>query len=178
VNRQRFLIDGYNLLHACGIPTRVGPGDLQRARQRLVSLVRERFPDAECSIVFDGTKFSSRVEHGVRVLFSKGEADDLIRELLAHDATPKTLCVVSDDHEVQAAAKHRRAQAMDVEHFLRQLETRPRPIAPTPAEKPTADQDAQYWLDVFAPIDDDPALRRMQEIEPLGRRMSKKKKQG
>ena len=173
---QRFLIDGYNLLHAVGIPERLGQGGLERARKQLLSLVRHRFPDAECTVVFDGTQASTGSHRGVSVLFSKGEADDLIRDILAHDSAPKSLCVVSSDHAVQTAAKGRHAKFMDAEPFLRLLETRPSPPPAATPEKPSSEGDAKHWLEVFGAIDDDPAFRRMQEVEPLGRRAMKKKK--
>src|SRR5882724_11641457 len=48
---RRFLIDGYNLLHAIGLPNRLASGQLHHARARLVSLVGERFKRDEITIV-------------------------------------------------------------------------------------------------------------------------------
>lgn len=175
---QRFLIDGYNLLHALGLPKRLGPGGLQRARQQLLAFVRRRCPDAECTVVFDGTQASPLLnESGVSVLFAKGEADDLIGELVGRDSAPKNLCVVSSDHAVQSAAKRRHAQVMDAEVFLdAQLESRSARTATVPPEKPSEDVEMQHWLDTFGDIDSDPALRKMQAIEPLGSGKNKKKR--
>ena len=51
------IVDGYNLLHAAGLARMLyGPGDLERARQRLLSLLAERLRSDErrrCRIVFD-----------------------------------------------------------------------------------------------------------------------------
>jgi predicted RNA-binding protein with PIN domain len=175
--RQRFLIDGYNLLHAHGLPRRAGPGALQLARQRLLALVRHRYPDAECTVVFDGKRASSpQNERGITVLFSNGPADDLIAELLAHDSAPRTLSVVTSDHAVQTAARRRQASVIDADRFLRDLESRPAPAPLAAPEKPAAEPDTERWLEAFGAIDRDPQVQAMQEIERLGRKKAKKKR--
>jgi predicted RNA-binding protein with PIN domain len=175
--RQRFLIDGYNVLHAVGLPRRVGPGALQLARQRFLALVRHRYPDAECTVVFDGKRASTpQNERGITVLFSNGTADDLIAELLAHDSAPRTLCVVTSDHAVQTAARRRQASVVEADRFVRDLESRPVPPPASGPEKPTVEPDTERWLEAFGAIDRDPEVVRMQEIEPLGRKKAKKKR--
>ena len=43
-----FVIDGYNLLNATGIPSRgKGPGNLERARQALLNTLVESLPPEE-----------------------------------------------------------------------------------------------------------------------------------
>src|SRR5262245_19417932 len=171
---QRYLIDGDNLLHALGLPKRLGPGGLQRARQHLLAFIRRRCPAAECTVVFDGTQASPPSdENGVSVLFAKGEADDLIREFVMRDSAPKGLCVVSSDRALQSAAKRRHAQVMSVEAFL-DVRPKERSAVALPPEKPPIDVDLEQWLQVFEDIDSDPVLRKMQAVEPL--RSGKKKR--
>jgi predicted RNA-binding protein with PIN domain len=173
----RYLIDGYNLLHAIGLSKRLGKGGLELARHRLIGLVRRGLPHGESTVVFDGTQASGpRDEEGVHVLFAKGEADDLIRDVIAHDSAPRTLCVVSSDHAVQISAKRRHAKVMDAADFLQHLESRPRAPAAAMPEKPTTEPETQHWLEAFGDIESDPGVRSLQEIKPLRGDSSKTKR--
>ena len=91
---------------------------------------------------------------GIDVRFSKGydNADELIIELIQSHHVPKRLLVVSSDHEIQEAARRRKAQAIDSEEWLDQLETEiqnkkryKRSLASPSKEL----DDSQYWLSVF-----------------------------
>ena len=123
-------IDGYNLLHAAGLarPT-YGPGDLGRARDRLLSLLGELLTaeqlaktvvvfDAKESVTFHG---SERMQSGVRVVFpDRGvEADEVLERMIRKHTAPRGLRVVSSDHRVQIAATRRKATAVDSDTFLR-----------------------------------------------------------
>ncbi|MBL8795386.1 MAG: NYN domain-containing protein, partial [Planctomycetia bacterium] len=77
-----FLIDGYNLLHALGLPARRGAGrSLEAARGRLLGLLRGSYgEDAwQVTVVFDaaGAPPGADAEQnyrGVQVRFAVGEA--------------------------------------------------------------------------------------------------------
>ena len=73
-----FLIDGYNLLHAIGLVAKqTGPDGLEWARRRLLSFLRDAFPDDATSVtvVFDAANSPRGVvaehEHeGIHVMFA------------------------------------------------------------------------------------------------------------
>src|SRR5262245_18910529 len=113
---MRYLIDGYNLLFAIGWLLRQDQPQRRRwARQRLLTeLVAWHGDDAgQVTVVFDaGDGFrgaaAEETVHGVRVLYAlRQQADDLIEELIRKDPDPRHLTVVSNDHRLQQAARHR-----------------------------------------------------------------------
>ncbi|WP_437207012.1 NYN domain-containing protein [Planctomicrobium sp. SH664] len=173
-----FLIDGYNLLHAAGFArARYGPGDLERARDRLLKLLRRLLTAEELqrtTIVFDArdAQHVSRQEchpWGMTVLFSPSgrEADDVIEDLVHGHFSPRQLIVVSSDHRLQRVARVCRAQALDSDQFLDQLEDRlgreqqaqtaPQRSGERPRE--VSDEELQRWLKEFESIDVD-SIRR------------------
>lgn len=175
----RYLIDGYNLLHAVGLPARLGSKTLHHARQRLVELIRQTHPDADLTIVFDARQPPrglprEQAHAGVRIVFAHGSADDLIGEMVEHDAVPRSLCVVTNDRAVQEAARRRGAQVVEAMTFLERVSPALPPT--TLVEKPTSTADNRHWLETFADIDDQEDVRRMQEIDPLNPDPDKVKK--
>lgn len=123
---MRLLIDGYNLLHACGLFGRgSGPGGLHRSRMALLDFLADALPAVEAAqtiVVFDAAEapkhLPNRFTHrGLHVWFSRGypAADDLLEELIQRETAPRRLVVVSSDHRVQRAAQRRRATPIDSE---------------------------------------------------------------
>lgn len=162
------LIDGYNLLHAAGLARlRYGPGDLERARHRLVGMLCEKLDVAEqmrCTVVYDAKNAPSDVhregkQNEIRVLFAAPgtDADSAIEDLIAQHPAAKNLIVVSGDHRLHKAAKRRGAQPVDSEAFWERLQTRPDArtalVEPQPAarpRKPTPTSNAtDAWLKEF-----------------------------
>src|SRR4051812_2977921 len=101
-----YVIDGYNLLYALGISAnRAGPAGLEKARERLLSLLAGGFGE-ECgavTVVFDAVRAPRSVrEVGeyrglcVRYAVRHDEADDLIELLIRQCSTPRQLTVISD----------------------------------------------------------------------------------
>ena len=90
------------------------PGELQRCREGLLSLLAERLSPkqyASITIVFDSENAPkhlpdrSRWKH-IEVVFARDEnsADDLIVKMIRGSSDRKSLVVVSSDHRVQVAA--------------------------------------------------------------------------
>ena len=164
-----FLIDGYNLIHAMtSLGKRVGPGVLEKARLRLLSLLHHSLGNqsASVTVVFDaaGAPAGSTSKHVVeemKIYFAlKGQqADDVIEELIQHDAAPKQLTVVSNDHRLQQAARRRKAKVMSCEAFVDMLgRLRRRQAAavagPEKKEKETPEE-ASRLLEEFGDLDED-----------------------
>jgi predicted RNA-binding protein with PIN domain len=162
-----FVIDGYNLLHAMGLPGGpVGPHQLAKARARLLGLIAPAHADDAATVVFDARHAPPNAEPemvygSVRIVFAVGEeADDRIERLIAHDPAPKRLVVVSDDHRLQAAARRRVCLAWKCNEYLDWLDRQPvRRRRPTPPEKPASSRPAEVdrWLAAFGDLDHDPA---------------------
>lgn len=172
-----YLIDGYNLLHAIGIVRRrMGPDGLEKARQNLLGTLHGAFgtESANITVVFDAARPPPGVPaemsyHGIHVLFAIGmaAADDLIEVLIRKASAPRHLTVVSDDHRLQKAARRRQCVVSSCGDFLEQLERRRQPAQPTqePSAKPTglSREETQHWLEEFADLADDPAMKELQD---------------
>ncbi len=161
------LIDGYNLLHATGILGRnVGPGTLERARNALLGFLVAALPESEragTTVVFDaqnGPPGLPRELHqqGIRILYAVGyaDADGLLKELIRADSSPRRLVVVSSDHQIQRAARRRRATTIDSDRWYadtcrrRQMRESVEPAAddrPTPAD---TEADSACWVKAFS----------------------------
>jgi hypothetical protein len=83
------------------------------------------------------------------------DADEMIEDLLEQCAAPKSLLVVSSDHRVQRAARHRGASFIDSEQWYEAqlaLARETRGSDGDPAAKPTGAMTAEeinYWLGEF-----------------------------
>lgn len=145
----RFLIDGYNLMHAAGfLATRPKRGRLDPVRRRFLDWLADagRGRAAVFRVVFDAAAapaYSPEADHrGVRVRFAyRQTADDLIEELLSADGEPGGLTVVSNDGRLHEAARRRQVRAWSCERFVDWVvsaEPTPPPAAPPAPEKPDA----------------------------------------
>jgi predicted RNA-binding protein with PIN domain len=169
---MRYLIDGYNLLHAMGLLSgRVGPHGLEQARLALLGrLLGDHGSDAVAvTVVFDASRAPPDAvpeEHyqGLHIFYAlDGEADDVIESLIQRDAAPRQLTVVSDDHRIQRAARRRRCPALGCLDYLDRLEQlrRQRPSVPEASAKPqgVSQKETQHWLREFADLAEDPLIR-------------------
>lgn len=196
------IIDGYNLLHAAGLSqARYAPGDLNRQRHRLLVRLAQALTAAErvrCTVVFDAKDAPSGLDPQRRhaemtVQFAEPghDADTLIEALIDAHHAPTQLLVVSSDHRLQKAAKHRHAKSLGSDDFLSELANRAR--AATRSAEPTAKpasndvtataDDVSFWMAEFGEIDveaiatsDDPDRHGpqdpwKQEMDELQRRL-------
>jgi predicted RNA-binding protein with PIN domain len=172
---MRYLIDGYNLLHAMGVlKGTVGPQGLERARQRLLGWIEGVFKDrvSSVTVVFDGTDGGTVLTaHGIEVIFAAGseEADDLIERLIRKSSAPAQLSVVSSDRRLQQAAERRKARAISSEEFIDELEklrkARMRSVSSPKLEEPGSPEE---WLRAFGHLDRDPRARQLFALEDFG----------
>jgi len=173
-NAPRLLIDGYNLLYATDI-TGQGrdAGTLQAARQALVDFLADSLPSnllERTIIVFDANNpppgLPRRVKQaGLLIHYATGfpNADELLKQYLEVHTAPRQVLVVSSDHEVQRAARRRRADYIDSDTWYRKLlSQRNHPEDPDiqlANEKPTSPPSAaevKKWLEEFGPLPLDP----------------------
>jgi predicted RNA-binding protein with PIN domain len=164
---MHYLIDGYNLLHAMGVMRgRLGPGGLEKARLRLLGLLKGSYgADAgRLAVVFDGAGApagvpETEIHEDIRVYYAvhEAQADDLIESFIGHESTPRQLTVVSDDHRLRDAARKRHCAVLGCYDFLEHLDRRGkrRHGVPRPAdEKPSGGHEAEHWLQEFAGIEE------------------------
>jgi predicted RNA-binding protein with PIN domain len=164
---MRYLIDGYNLLHAMGLLCgKVGPHGLEKARLALLGrLCGDRGDNANAvTVVFDASRApsgaASEVDYrGIHVRYAlDAEADEVIETLIQRESSPRQLTVVSDDHRIQQAGRRRRCHVRGCLDFLEEMERRPRkPAPPEAAAKPESisSAEAQHWLHEFAHLVND-----------------------
>jgi predicted RNA-binding protein with PIN domain len=163
------LIDGYNLLHATGMLGRnVGPRTLERARNALLRFLAGSLAESEradTTVVFDAKNGPPGLprelhQHGVRVLYAVGypDADDLMKELIRADSSPRRLVVVSSDHQIQRAAVSRRATTIDSDVWYADACRRrraPERAKPAAADRPTptdTEAESAYWVQAFSEL--------------------------
>jgi predicted RNA-binding protein with PIN domain len=169
---MRYLIDGYNLLHAMGLMHgRVGPHGLERARLALLNHLCgvHRADVAAVTVVFDaaGARPGAAAEdeyQGMHICYAlEGAADDFIEDLIQRETAPRQLTIVSDDHRIQQAGRRRRCLVLGCMEYLDRMEEGQRPAAPSSEapSKPAAvsGDETRHWLREFADLANDPKLR-------------------
>ncbi len=170
---MRYLIDGYNLLHAMGLLVgKVGPHGLEKARVNLLGRLAGAFGAEAHSItvVFDASRSPSGAYvagqyQGIHVHYTHHvEADDLIEEFIRQHASPRQLTVVSNDRRLKDAARRRQCRVQSCEDFLDRIDQKRRPAGSRSSEKPAKPEgvsrdEAQQWLREFSDLANDPKLK-------------------
>jgi predicted RNA-binding protein with PIN domain len=147
---MRLLIDGYNYLHAVGLLRaraeaggHPGPHELERARQALLGELENTYrQEVEITVVFDAANAPRGVARedwhgGVHVYYElRRKADDLIEELIRHDSGPRTLAVVSDDHQIRQAAARRGCTVLDCQQLEARMQRHRRERQSAQRERP------------------------------------------
>ena len=159
---MRYLIDGFNLLHALGLARRAGGrAAWDRVRVQLLDWLADQLGDkaSDATVVFDAQKaIGGIIEErfrGLRIVRDRGRsADDLIEDLLRTEREPETLTVVSNDTRMRDAANHCGAMICKCQEFVDELLTPERAPMGSPtlmAEKdvlPTVEEQEE-WLRAF-----------------------------
>jgi predicted RNA-binding protein with PIN domain len=182
---MRWVIDGYNVMHAGGrLGPKLGREGFRRARRRFLDELAEALsfdPTIQAAVVFDATvppgDFPIETTYrGLHLLFAVGDesADERIERMIGQDANPKSLTVISSDHRIRQAAARRRATPITADEFwdrIDDLRTRaagsigPRADGPAPtlALDPrlgVTPEESDFWLETFRELAEDPETRR------------------
>jgi predicted RNA-binding protein with PIN domain len=164
---MRFLIDGYNLMHAMGLLNGpVGPNGLAKARTQLFGRLATNHADTDSvMLVLDArgavagvheneTRGPIEIHYAVRE-----EADDFIERQIAHDAAPAKLVVVSSDRRLRDAAKRRGCESWPSLDYVDWLERTQRERArakPPEPDKPASmsENERKSWEKIFGDVGD------------------------
>ena len=153
------IIDGYNLLRAVQNLTEQSFNitDVQLCLVLGEYLYRIK---KRGRIVFDGigprdkTAFNNLRNLEVVFSGSSHEADDVIERLVLENTAPKMLTVVSNDRRVKAAAKKRKATALDCVDFWTDVikifeKKQKRQVEPQGKFIGISEAETEYWLREF-----------------------------
>jgi predicted RNA-binding protein with PIN domain len=175
---MNFVIDGYNLLYAVGyLNAKSRPPELRKARLTLLRLLHRALGKDSCrvTVVFDavhrpagGVAEATYEDIHVRFAAKESSADELIETIINRSSAPQQLSVVSNDRRIQHAASRKGCIVKGCSDFLDDLEhfhAERTPSQPTKPEKPSAgsSSDREYWLSVFAEMENDPDLRDLSD---------------
>ncbi len=118
---KRYLIDGNNLIWKIPRLAKLQKADKQAAREHLIPLLDRKFARSGTTVTvyFDGFQDGELRSSKVKIKYSNDRsADGLIIEEIERSKNPRTLCVVSSDHEIQNLAKVCGAKIIKSEEFF------------------------------------------------------------
>jgi uncharacterized protein len=179
---MRWLIDGYNVMHAGGrLGPKLGREGFRRARRRFLDEISAALGPERArhtTVVFDasvhpGDFALDATYRGLGILFALGDenADARIEEIIAAHANARTLTVVSSDRRIRQAAARRRAKALTADQFweliddLKEREgqnARPdKQRTPDLGDRhqPIDPSESAFWLETFGEVADVPAIQ-------------------
>jgi uncharacterized protein len=152
------IVDGYNLLRAAEkMESWESITDVTLCRMISQYL---RHIAATGAVVFDGIGPPDKIPFesmaGLKIVFSgrRTDADSIILNKISLDSAPKSLVIVSSDHEIQSAAKKRKAVPVKSQIFFQQMVAeleKPRKGPQEPPQKRTGitDGETEEWLRIF-----------------------------
>lgn len=151
---QRYVVDGYNLIHKLPDLKALVDSDLERARDRLVdrlagfALARR----VRVTVVFDGRGASQPRgvgPRGVEVVYSRApeNADARIKSLIERERRVRSWTVVSSDNSIVRFARDYGAQTIGSDEFGTLLASARRPAA---RSRPARDADRPLGPDEIA----------------------------
>ena len=119
-----YLLDGYNITHQVAA---LAKGELQEQRSLLVRFLDVHRPQGsiknQVTIFFDGKKGVTSPSHSscVNIIFSQGEtADQAIKKFVAQSNQKKNIVVITNDRDIQFAARAQGAQVKSVREFFKE----------------------------------------------------------
>ncbi|NOX18869.1 MAG: NYN domain-containing protein [Chlorobi bacterium] len=118
---KRYLIDGNNLIWKIPRLAKLQKSNKQAARDHLIPKLDGKFVTSRTAVTvyFDGFPDGELRSSKVKIKYSNNRpADRLIIEEIERSKNPRTICVVSSDHEIQNLAKVCGAKIIKSEEFF------------------------------------------------------------
>jgi uncharacterized protein len=175
---MRWLIDGYNIMHAGGrLGPKIGREGFRRARRRFLDDLAQALGSeraGQTTVVFDASVPPGdfplvTTYHGIHLVFALDDedADTRIEALIGQDSNPRTLTVVSSDRRIRQAASRRRARPLTAEQFwdwfddlrtqaaLAKKLSKAAPVRPPlPARDARSSiEESAFWLETFRDLE-------------------------
>jgi predicted RNA-binding protein with PIN domain len=179
---MRWIIDGYNVMHAGGlIGPKISREGFRRARRRFLDRLARAFGPEDAilvTVVFDATQPPGDMPvrgryQGLSVIFSVGDenADARIEELISAHSHPKDLTVVSTDRRIRQAATRRRSRSLTADSFWDRIDRRidaassngataVEAVEPEGSGEAAVDE-LTFWLKEFGDLDALPEIREV-----------------
>jgi predicted RNA-binding protein with PIN domain len=181
---MRWLIDGYNIMHAGGrLGAKLSRSGFRRARRHFLDELSSALgPDRarRTTVVFDASVHPGDFEldaeyRGLGVVFALGDenADARIERIIAADSHPKALTVVSSDRRIRQAAARRKSPSITADQFWELIDDlkdrrllKPKAVV-TAQRRPASDtvppppDEAAHWLDMFSDVDSMPEIKQV-----------------
>jgi predicted RNA-binding protein with PIN domain len=150
------LVDAYNVLHVPMPPALAGLDEAGLC----TAIARSRFAGQSAVVVCDGRPKPLGAEaspvESVQLLYSgvSRKADHVIMDMVARHSAPRRVLVVTNDREIRAAARRRRARLMHSEDFITRLASSLGQRAPAagrakPSPDDLDDDAVQRWIEEF-----------------------------
>ena len=129
---QKFIIDGYNVLHQIESYKIKLNNELESARRQLVHDLKiyRASKKVEILIVFDGSAeipipTNRMSEGGVEIIFSRAplKADPVIMKIIKSENRKKRITVVTNDREIIVYAKKAGSNRISPQEFYQRIKT-------------------------------------------------------
>jgi uncharacterized protein len=175
---MRWLIDGYNIMHAGGrLGPKLGREGFRRVRRRFLDELAQALGTeraGQTTVVFDASVPPGdfpvvTTYHGIHLVFALDDedADSRIEQMIEHDSNPRTLTVISSDRRIRKAASRRRARPLTAERFwdwfddLRMQAASAKKTRERPPERPALSdrgapssiEESAFWLETFRELE-------------------------
>ena len=159
---QRYLVDGYNVIHLIPDLKRLVGYDLEKARhgllQRMAAFMAGR--KGSMTVVFDGDGphvHQSASFHKIKVIFSNApeKADPLIKRMIDKQERNRLLTVISSDQSIYRYARLSGVNALTSHEFLQNISTPSQKASSgathieTKYERPMSDDEVDEWMTLF-----------------------------
>ena len=158
---QKLIVDGYNVIYTDDRMRRVACRDNERARKRLLELLREYVADrdVQVTVVFDGrgamVDAEALIPGRLQVVYSaRGQtADDVIVRTLEESDQPAAYIVITSDiRDIGRTARAMGCEVIGSKRFLDRIsvggEAKTRHKRAGEKPEPSKD-DADYWMNKF-----------------------------
>jgi predicted RNA-binding protein with PIN domain len=155
---QKIIVDGYNVIHADPELKRAAVAGMQRAREALLSRLRDYLAsrDVQVTVVFDGAggivDAEPLIPGRLQVLYSaRGQsADEVIVDTLRDHANAREYIVVTSDMaDIGRAVMAEGASLMASADFLDRIRGGDAPTEAAREKPDPSEEDVDYWLGMF-----------------------------